>query len=371
MKLTPCTAVVLALAACAGGLIVEPAYAAARSAAEKPARPNIIVFTMDDMDLETVNIYGGGVPGITPNIDRLARAGLRFRHAHVNSAVCQPARQSMMTGLHPHRNGSLGFMPVPPGVPNLSERLMDAGVFTASFNKGRDYSSFKWSWLLEGYGGRGFGRDGKLLEKSVHEAVQRAHAAGQPFYLGVNTSDPHRAFAGSDDAQRGLAEMRKKYPAAADKIYLPPFDNVCSPEQAWVPPYLPGLPDVRKEWAQYYNTAHRGDQTLGRILDLLDREGLATNTIVIFFSDNGASFPTSKQNCYPYSTRTPLIIRWPGVIQPDSEDRAHMVSTMDILPTLLDVYGLAAPAKLDGRSLLPLLRGGAQAGRDHVFTTYN
>ncbi|TAN36779.1 MAG: twin-arginine translocation signal domain-containing protein [Verrucomicrobia bacterium] len=334
-------------------------------------RPNVVVFTMDDIAFDTVNVFGGKVPGITPNVDRLARGGMRFCCAHGSSAVCQPARQSMMTGLHPHRNGSFGFMPVPAGVPNLSELLMAAGVFTASFSKGRDYSSFKWSWFLEGYGGHGFGRDGKLFVASAREAIQRARAAGQPFYLGVNSSDPHRAFAGSADEQRFLEKEKKLFPKAANNIYVTTAEAVCTPEQAWVPPYLADLPAVRQEQAQYYNTAHHGDQTLGMILDLLETEGVAQDTIVVFFSDHGASFPTSKQNCYPYSTHVPLIIRWPGVVKPDQEDRTHMVSTMDVMPTLLEAYGLPVPPHLDGRTLWPLLKGADQTGRDHVFTTYN
>lgn len=331
--------------------------------------PNVVVFTVDDMDYTTLNINGCPVPGLTPNMDRLAREGILFDLAHVPNAVCQPSRQSMMTGLHPHRYGACGFEPVPPGVPNLSELLMSNGWYTASFNKGRDYQSFKWNTFVDGYGVEGFGRDAGLFVGSAKKAIVEASAQKKPFFLNIATSDPHRPLAGSDQEKAKLAQEQKNWPKA--RAYFPDVVRTYTPQEAWVPPYLPDLPEIRKEWAQYYTSVHRADQTLGRILDLLQSEGLESTTMVIFYSDNGASFPTSKQNCYPYSTRTPLIIRWPAVIKAGCRDRQHLVTTMDLMPTVLDAANISLPARLDGRSLLSLFKGETQSGRDHVFTTQN
>ncbi len=346
---------------------------ATMAAATPPSTPNVLVFVVDDMDFTTFNADGCPVPGLMPNLERLARDGLLFDNAHVPNAVCQPSRQSMMTGLHPHRNGSLGFLPVPKGVPNLSELLMQRGYYTASFNKGRDYQSFPWSEFVAGYGTRGFGYDPGSFAEGAKKAIAKAKSEGKPFFLNVATADPHRPFPGSRQEEELLAKTKVKWPkqAAQGQVFFPPFTNVCSPSQAWIPPFLPDLPKIREEWSQYYNAVHRADDTLGRILKLLKEEGVEANTMVFFFSDNGASFPTDKQNCYPYSTRTPLVVRWPGVIEPGRVDREHMVSTMDILPTLLEVTAIPPPAELDGRSLLPLLGGKTQEGRDHVFTTQN
>jgi len=129
---------------------------AALQAADAPANtnvpgrtpPNLVFFVVDDMDYATINANGCPVPGLTPNMDRLASEGVIFEQAHVPNAVCMPSRQSLMTGLHPHRNGSFGFELVPRGVPNLPELLMAHGYYTASFNKGRDYASSKWSEFL-------------------------------------------------------------------------------------------------------------------------------------------------------------------------------------------------------------------------------
>jgi N-sulfoglucosamine sulfohydrolase len=354
---------------------------AALRAVEAPAKahtpermlPNLVVFVVDDMDFASMNANGCPVPGLTPNMDRLASEGVLFENAHVPNAVCQPSRQSMITGLHPHRNGSLGFEPVPPGVPNLSELLMAHGYYTASFNKGRDYASFKWSEFLDGYGTSGFGYDPKMFVASAKKSMLKAKSEGKPFFLNIATSDPHRPFPESADEEKVLQEMKKKWPqaAAAGEVYFPPYERICTPDQAWVPPYLPDLPEVREELSQYYNAVHRADETLGGILDLLKAIGVAENTIVVFFSDNGASFAPSKQNCYPYSTRATLIVRWPAMVKPGSRDSIHMVSTMDIMPTILEQAGIPLPDKLDGRSLLPMLQGKPQTDRDHVYTTQN
>lgn len=335
--------------------------------------PNVVIFPVDDMDYSTLNVNGCPVKNLTPNMDRLAREGILFQRAHLNSAVCQPSRQSLMTGLHTHRNGTLGFVPVSKEIPNLSEILMSKGWHTASYNKGRDYESFQWSHFVGGYGTKGFGRKADLFVADASADMDKAKAEGKPFLINVATSDPHRVFAGSTDEANLLAEMKKKYPKAdaEGNCFFPPFKKVCSPEEAWVPPYLPDLPEVREEWAQYYNTVYRADETLGRILQLIDEKGETQNTMVIFYSDNGASFPTSKQNCYPYSTLTPLIIRWPGVVKPGSVDARHFVSTMDIMPTLLEIAGIESPKNLDGRSFLPLLRGESQQERDSIYTTQN
>lgn len=338
-----------------------------------PNRPNIVIFAVDDMDYDSMNITGNPLPGLTPHMDALAGEGLLFERAHINASICQPSRQSMMTGLHSHNNRTLGFVPVPKGIPSLPELLAKEGYYTENLSKGRDYSSFPWSQFIEGYGTRGMSRDGAQFAASLKKAIETSKQNGQPLFITVNTSDPHRPFAGSDDEKRELEELQKKFPDAAARgdIWFPPAPNVCSPENAFIPGYNPDLPDVRKEWAQYYNTVKRADDTLGLVLDVLREEGVDKNTLFIFWSDNGAPFPMSKTGCYPFSTHTPLMVRWPGVIPPGAKDSGHFVSTLDIMPTLLEIVGCKDVPASDGRSFLSLLTGGRQENRDEVFTTSN
>lgn len=334
-------------------------------------KPNIVVFTVDDMDITSVNCYGNPLPGLTPNMDSLATDGFRFTSAHVSAAICMPCRQSMMTGLHSHSNGSFGFVEVETGsCPSLSGILMENGYYTASIGKGRDYKAFPWDEFHDGLGKEGwYNRKPDGFYEKAKKAIQNAKEQGKPIYLGLNTSDPHRPFPGSEQEKWFVeTKHRKVDPNALDYPVMTPF---CMPEEAPIFQYLPDLPGIRKELAQYYTAVHRADNTLGLILKLLKEEGIEDNTLFVFFSDHDASMPTCKQNCYRHSSVTPLMVRWPGKIEKGAVDEAHMVSTLDIMPTILEVLNISEPERQDGRSMLSILEGGTQEGRDAVFTTYN
>ena len=333
-------------------------------------RPNIILFTVDDMDITSVSCYGNPLPGLTPNMDKLASQGIRFIHAHVNSPICMPCRQSMMTGLQPHRNGSFGFVDVAEGAcPNLPALLQDAGYYTASIGKGRDYRSFPWDEFISGFGGDGwYSRKPESFYQAVRKVIDNACDEDKPFFIGVNTSDPHRPFPGSEQEKEMVQDVRKQYPTAPD---FPVMKPVCSTGNVPLLPYLPDLPEIREETVQYLTGVKRADDALGMIMQLIDEENFTDNTLFIFLSDHDASMPSAKQNCYAHSTVTPLMLRWPGKITPGSVDSAHMVSTLDIMPTILNILNLPFPEKLDGRTMLPILLGGTQDGRDAVFTSYN
>ena len=340
------------------------------SAAEDSAKPNIVLFTVDDMDITSVNCYGNPLPDLTPNMDRLAAQGMRFMHAHVSSAICMPCRQSMMTGLQPHRNGSFGFVEVAKGAcPSLPEILTKSGYYTISISKGRDYKAFPWDEFISGLGGDGwYSRKPDAFYQQAKKSIGNAFAKGRPFYIGINTSDPHRPWPGSEQEKEFVQDLRKQYPTAPD---FPVMQPVCSEADVPLLPYLPDLPDIRKETVQYLTCVKRADDTLGRIMQLLDEEGLTENTLFIFLSDHDAAMPTAKQNCYEHSSITPLMVRWPGKIKPGSVDSDHMVSSLDLMPTILEALKLPIPEKQDGRSMFSILMGGKQDGRDAVFTSYN
>ncbi len=137
-----------------------------------------------------------------------------------------------------------------------------------------------------------------------------------------------------------------------------------------MPAFLEDVPDVRKEVAQYFSSVRRFDATFGELVAALDASGQADRTAVIFLSDHGMSFPLSKATVYRNGTWAPLLLRWPGMGKP-VVDRDDMVSSVDVMPTALEVLGVPRPDGLDGRSLLPLIRGEAQEGRDHVVTHVN
>jgi N-sulfoglucosamine sulfohydrolase len=334
------------------------------------AQPHIVLFTVDDMDITSLNCYGNPLQGLTPNMDRLAAQGMRFENAHVSTPICMPCRQSMMTGLQPHRNESFGFVDVEKGkFPSIPSMLKENGYFTASIGKGRDYQAFPWDKWINGLGGEGwYSRKPEGFYLMTKQMIQLARKADKPFFIGVNTSDPHRPFPASEQEKEDVLKIRKKYPDAPD---YPIMEPVCSEQNVPLLPYLPDLPAIRKETVQYLTAVKRADDTLGKIMELIEEEGLIDNTLFIFLSDHDAAMPTAKQNCYAHSSVTPLIVRWPGKIIPGSIDKEHMVSSLDLFPTILEALAIAIPEKQDGRSMLSILKGGKQKGRDAVFTSYN
>jgi N-sulfoglucosamine sulfohydrolase len=326
-------------------------------AAEKAAY-NVLLLTADDLNYNTLGFAGGSLPGISPNLDRLAKQGLWLEQAHVTVAVCQPSRQCLLTGRYPHHNGSTGFYPVREGVPTFAEILKSAGYEIGILGKAihlRPESKFPWHYLRdEDVLGRG--RDPQKYYEYSKEFLSLAKAAGKPFFLMANSHDPHRPFAGSEGKQP------TNYPAPL---------RTYKPGEVTVPGFLPDLPDVRTELAQYASSVNRCDQMMGEVLRALEESGLAETTIVIFLSDNGIAMPFAKSNCYLTSTRTPWLVRWPGKIAPGTVDREHLISGIDFMPTMLEALGLPIPPDTDGRSFLRVLLGQKQDGRSQVVTCYN
>jgi len=326
---------------------------------------NFLLITVDDIEWSTVGVYGSQVEHITPNIDQLASEGLRFTNAHVNIALCQPSRQSLLTGRYPHNNGAPGFEPIADDVPILQESLRSAGYLNGSIGKTRHLQPVeRFGWDLgpdadnpgEGVWMHhlGNGRDIELYKSYMTEFLQLARNKEQPFWLMLNTHDPHKPFYGD----------------GGDEFDYP-VSRVYSPEEIEVPGFLPDLPDVREELARYYTSVRRADDIVGAILKILEQEGFLENTLVMFISDNGSSFPFFKANAYLNSTKTPWIIRWPGEIEPGSVDTTHFISGIDYMPTVLEVAGLQQVENLDGASFLPLLGGEKQSSRTSVFTEIN
>lgn len=327
--------------------------------------PNFILITADDLNYDSVGCYGCEIPDITPNIDDLAARGMRFTNAHVNIAVCQPSRQSIMTGRYPHRNGGEGFEPIDADVPTLQENLREAGYLNGILGKEihlQPAGRFCWDfYVTEGQlaSGAGIGRSPERYYEYSRTFFETAKDLGRPFFLMANSHDPHRPFAGSAGESRAWGHD------------LPTFTRQFSGDQVPVPDFLPDLPDVRKELAEYFTSVHRCDQSVGAVMRALEESGFLESTMVMFISDNGISMPFAKANCYLASTKTPWIVTWPGRIRPGTVDSEHLVSGIDYMPTILDAAGIEAVDGMDGFGFLPLLVGKEQPGREYVFTEFH
>jgi N-sulfoglucosamine sulfohydrolase len=326
---------------------------AALHAAESPL--NVLLITADDLGYEAMDFLDGKVPGVTPNLSKLAAEGLSFQHGFVNNAICCPSRSIIATGRYGHNSGLFGFNKLSKPIPTVFGTFQKAGYLTGVLGKvshSTPDAAFKWDYVHD-YAELGAGRSPTKYHGFAQEFFARCKKENKPFYFMVNSHDPHRPFYDP----KGRGKNGEEVPSRLFK-----------PEEMVIPSYLADLPKVREEYAHYFNSVRRLDDTVGRVLQALDDSGLASRTLVIFITDNGSSFPFAKANTYLASNRTPMLVRWPGVTKPGSVDKTHFVSEVDFFATFMDATGLPMPSGLDGRSMVPLLKGGNQAGRDFVFT---
>ena len=333
---------------------------ATASALHGAERLNVLVITTDDMSCDSVGVYGCRLKDTTPNMDRLAATSLRFNHAFVQVGNCMPSRNVMFSGRYPHNNGVEGFYQVRNTYPVMADLMQAAGYYTGIRHKvthSTPWSPYPaWDVVLDTQ------PDGAQLDQkkpaSYHVSTQRgiaeAKKAGKPFCLNVNISDPHKPFYGEN------GRMDENRPS-----------RVFTAAEVPVPGFLFDDPEVRKELALYYSSVRRADDSLGEILRALRESGEEERTVIFFLSDHGMPLPFAKTQLYFHSTRTPWMIRWPGVTRAGAVDDRHLISAVDLLPSLLDITGLPHPAGMDGRSFAPILRGETQSGRDYIVAEYN
>jgi len=327
-----------------------------------PPPPNLILLTVDDMSCDSVGVFGCKLKGTSPRMDRLASQSIRFEHAHVTVGNCMPCRNVMFSGLYSHNNKVEGFYQVKdPGWPHMADLLRDAGYYVAIRGKvshSAPYQPYAWDEDLTNLpdGGKAHLKDANSYGESTARGIANAKKAGKPFFLSVNISDPHKPF---------WSQVRggKEDPHVPSRIF--------KANEVPVPGFLFDDPKVREELALYYSSVRRADDCVGAVLDALEKSGQANNTMVVFLSDHGMPLPFAKTQLYHHSTRTPLMIRHPQLVRPGTVDKRHMVSVVDLLPTILDALGIASPKRLDGRSFFPLLKGEKQDGRTYVIKEYN
>jgi N-sulfoglucosamine sulfohydrolase len=331
------------------------------SVAAAAERLNVLVITTDDMSCDSVGVYGAKLKDITPNMDRLAAQSLRFNHAYVQVGNCMPSRNVMFSGRYPHNNRVEGFYEVKnPGYPVMSDLMKAAGYFTGIRGKvghSTPYTPYPgWDIILDQL------PDGTIADTknvasyylSTKHGIAQARKAGKPFCLDINISDPHKPFWNED----GNPERNKP-------------SRIFTAAEVPVPGFLFDDPAVRAELALYYSSVRRADDCLGEVLRALRESGADDQTLIFFLSDHGMPLPFAKTQLYYHSNRTPWMIRWPGVTKAGGIDDRHLVSAVDLLPTLLEITGVTGPKGMDGRSFVPVLRGQKQDGREFVVTEYN
>ncbi len=307
----------------------------ATSAQQAPSRPNILLVIADDWSYPHAGVLGDRVVK-TPTFDRIAREGVLFRNAFVAAPSCTPSRASLLTGRAVHQleeGGDLwGFLPSKFAVyPDLLEA---AGYNVGFTRKGWGPGDFKAGGRMRNPAGNQFASFADFYKQASKD---------QPFAFWFGSQDPHRPYEEGSGAGSGMR--------------VGDVD---------VPRFLPDAPVTRSDILDYYFEVQRLDREAGEIIATLETAGQLDHTVVIFTSDNGMPFPRAKANLYDAGTHVPLAIRFP------SRARSHrtvddFVVLTDLAPTILEAAGLKPPAEMTGRTLMPLLAGNPQSGRERVF----
>lgn len=333
-------------------LLALPLLAVLFAPAIQAAKPNIVFILSDDHSYPYLGCYGR--PEMkTPNLDRFAAEGMKFHRMFTAAPQCVPSRASLMTGRSPVACRITRFSsPLPRDEVTFPETLKKAanyfvGVLGRSYHldgSGRPEVSAR---VLQEHGLQTFPERFDYVDATGQENVPARMAeffdkrpAEKPFFLWVNFSDPHHPWTSGK--------------AAPD------------PAKIQVPGHLPDLPGVRGDLSRYEGEIEHMDADFQKVLDLIQERAGLDNTLIIFTGDNGMAFPGGKGSLYDPGLNVPLLVRWPGVIQAGTESRA-LVSGEDIAPTCLEAAGVAIPARITGRSFLPLLRGQTFEPRRHLF----
>ncbi|UCS91711.1 sulfatase [Echinicola marina] len=298
-------------------------------------QPNIIVYLSDDLGYLDTSPYGAKVVE-TPILEQLSKEGMKFNNAFVATPSCAPSRAALLTGLLPARNGAETNHSYPKeGIPYLIKNFKESGYKVYAFGK------------VAHYGGNDkCGFDYHLdqqvnLERNIRHFFDSVKVEG-PVCLFVGDRRPHVAWTKQMDY---------------------------SPDEVDLPPYFVDTKPTREHRSRYYTDITGLDSEMGKVLDYLTPI-FGENTLTLFTSDHGAQWPFGKWNLYDAGIRTPLIVKWPGVIQAGAESDAK-VSWIDILPTLLDISGSEIPKGLDGQSFKRVLEGKQTHFRDEIYTTHS
>lgn len=303
------------------------------------AQPNLLLITADDLG-PLLGCYGDKAIR-TPNLDALAARGRLFDNAYVAQASCSPSRSAMFTGLYPHANGQYGLLNAGAGFElheplrrqTIPALLKQAGYRTGILGKlhvGPE-ASFPFDARLRA--------DTRDVRAAAAEAGKFLRGNG-PFFLMANYSDPHVQGRSPRPPAEAFPTQYMGVPETPLKIgEVPPlpFQQIDTSEQV-------------ERVTQYYNAVMRFDAAVGLLLAELVAAGHADDTVILLVGDHGPPFFRGKTSCYEGGVKVPMLAVWPGVF-PAGERSPALVSTVDLLPTLLDAAGLPVPEGLHGRSL--------------------
>lgn len=291
------------------------------------SKPNFLWLIAEDFG-PALSCYGVKQVN-TPNLDNLAKRGVRYTRFYTTAPVCSPSRSAFMTGMyattigaHHHRSNRNINFPLPDGVKLLTEWMRESGYFTANIVN-----------LPPGCGFKGTGKTDwnfTAPKKPFDSQNWSDLKTNQPFFAQINFSETHRPF------------------KAPKKV---------NPDDVKLPPYYPDRPVARADYARYLDSAIELDRKVSVILELLEKDGLSSNTVLMFFGDNGEAHIRGKQFCYEEGLNVPLIIYFPEQLakpkhyKPGSVDE-RLLMAIDLAPTVISLAGGKIPPKMQGQPFL-------------------
>lgn len=354
--------------------------ASTASAAAPSHRPNILFIITDDQRYDAVGVVQreegerSRWPWFeTPNMDRLASEGARFRNAFVVHSLCSPSRATFLTSRYSHDTGvTANDSPLPLEVNTWAKELSKAGYSTAYFGKWhmgkqveRPGFATVASFIGQGiYDNCAFNVDGKMIKSSgwvdditTDYAIHflESHREGAPFAAVVGYKSPH-------DPRKPAARHAKDY---ADETVKRPVNDVERSPAPFLDVYWGGKPHhsynpKEEDYLNYFRCLEGVDDNVGRLLDALDRLHLSDDTFICFVGDNGFYLGEhglgDKRTVYEESLRIPMIVRYPRMVKAGTLIDATVLN-LDFAPTLLDLAGVATPPEMRGRSWRPLFGG--------------
>jgi uncharacterized sulfatase len=325
--------VLLCLAgACAGDGTPPPM--SSQAAAD---RPNIIWIVLDDAGPAIG--AGGDRQAVTPNIDRIAREGVRFTRAFTHAAACAPSRSGLIAGMYPTSMGSHHMRSLLAAPPDPFMKLLrQAGYYVAWPGK-MDFNFYSPGGAFD----RNNPREGWRYDCPDCWDTQQpwlgAAPPRQPFFAYLDVAVTH------ESQVRAAPEVFAKTTAR-----LQPHQRH-DPARIRVPAFLPDVPAVRQDLARFYDLMTAADYQVGDVLAWLAQHGLAENTVVMVFGDHGTGLPRMKRWVYDSSLQVDLVVRWPGRIDPGTV-REDLVAFVDFAPTVLAIAGAPIPDRMQGHVVL-------------------
>lgn len=310
-----------------------PAYVSGSLLADE--KPNLVFIIADDCTFRDIGCYGGQAH--TPNIDKLAGEGMKFERCFQTAPMCSPTRHNIYTGLYPVKSGAYpNHTRAYDHVKSIVHYLKPLGYRVIQTGKTHinPPSVFPFETLP---GKPGKNPDMAGIDKLFEESAQ----SKKPFCLFACSNEPHSPW-NKGDASR--------YPAADIKL----------------PPYIVDTPMVRENFSRYLAEITYYDGQVGEIMKMLDKHGLAENTLLMVVSEQGNSFPFAKWTCYDHGLQSAMIVRWPGKIKPGVKTDA-MVEYVDVTPTFVDLAGGNPIEGLDGLSFVPVLNGQTDVHKSYTY----